>query len=213
MSGTTELEQRAAELRKITSAPSPAAELAEVEREIAAVQAQEARTAAEKWLLDNVRAIGGAYSELKRTLDRIRENPNAKDVAKANEMWDKIRERLAWAFLVERRLPGVRVPNAPTPTAPGFQVGGVAGLSVESWRRPIHPAIVAWWSPEVRERAFEAAAAEWVTGNAATLPDDLRAILEAAPPVSFVEPADPVKSNEAAVLARVPTSRLGHAVR
>ncbi len=205
MSGIEELEREAAALSAMVHAPTEqeraAMRLAEVRDRIAA--AQEARSSAEAWLLGNVRAIGGAESELAKTLDRIRENPNQKDVERANGIWDKIRERLAWAFLVERRLPGVKVPHATAPVAPGFRCPGVTGLSVEGVRRPIHPTIVAWWSLEVRERAWEAAAAEWITANGSRLPEDLRAVLQAAPPASFVEPATPRGPSAAEVEANM----------
>jgi hypothetical protein len=213
MSSIEELEREAAQLSQIVHEPTPQERalqrLHEIRDQITA--AQEARTAAERWLLDNVRAIGGINAELEQRLTALRQNPNARDVKKANEMWDKMCARLAWAFVVERRLPGVKVPNATAPVAPGQRLG-VEGLSASGFRRPIHPVIVAWWDAATRERAWESAAAEWFAANAASLPEDLRAILAAAPPVSFEPPADPVRGNETLGLARVPV-KLAQAAR
>jgi hypothetical protein len=202
------LEQEAAALRAVIAAPSEkeqaARRLAEIEAQQAATREAETRTAVEKWLLGNRLAVAKLYGQLDEMLERVRANPNERDVKSSNTIWALICERVQWADLVARRLPGVAVPALLALVAPGFRDLKITGLAVEAPGRLLHPAIVAWWSAAVRERAWEAAAAAWVAANAGRLPEDLRTILEAASPVTFVEPTDPSRGNEAAALARIP---------
>lgn len=213
---TTELEQRAAELRVELTAPTDTAhELAEVERQIAAAREQEAQAGAERWLLGNGRAIGSLAAQLDQIVERLRENPNRKDVEAANATWAKICERQLLAFCASRRFPDAKVPNVQTGVPPGRRgLDDEAGLSIATWQRPFHPVILAWWPDEVKWAAFQWAAHTWLMANLARLPEDLREVLATAPAVpEFVEPTDPEpRGNEAAVLARLP-SKLGQAAR
>jgi hypothetical protein len=204
MSTTRELEARVDELRKMVNAPSPAEELAAAERQLRAAAETEARAAAEDWLKGNARAIGSHAEELREVVERIRENPNAKDIAAANSWWDKIKERLELAEIIVRRYPGIKVPKTPTVTPPGRRgLDMVSDLSITMPKRHLFPSILAGDSPKMRDATYQYEAHQWLIGRGSSLPEDLQGVLSTVVPMPDMseriarDRADTAKQNAA----------------
>lgn len=184
---STELEHRSdAELRELADAPArAAAELArrETERQLAPALEAEARTAGEVWLSKAVLAVKKLAGQLDEMLERLRANPNKRDLGAANAIWARVVAYVELADVVARRFPGIMVAAMPTVTPPGRRgLDDVPGLSIATPARQLHPVILASDSAELRAALFKRAAYEWLIGRGSDLPEELRGTIAVAAP-------------------------------
>lgn len=187
-----------------------AARRRELRQQVAVEKEQEARTRAARWLLDNVRALGGAASSLDETMEKLRKNLNRRDTESANAQWGRITERLELAEVVLRRFPGIKTPALPEIVPPGRRGLDTSDLIIATPKRQLFPVIVASDSPELRDALYARAAWQWLAGRGSALPEELRgaAAVEVPEPdlsarVAF-QAAESVRQQQAAYQAARP---------
>ena len=208
------LEQRAAELRATVNAPSEkeraAQELARIEQQVCEQQEVAARAAAEKWLRGHASATGSLASQLDKVIARLRENANDADVQEANAIWGKVCERLEWAAVVARRLPGVKTAAAPVVVPPGRRGLPLDGLSIRPPRRTLTPVILASYTVAQQQAEWQRVAAAWLSAHRRALPEELHAVADLPlPEAPAVERPAPRQGYDVSKLPRSEERRVG----
>jgi hypothetical protein len=130
---TAELERRAAELRRVVEQPSPqqlaAAELAEIERQLAEAREAEGRQQAERRALGISKAIGSVVAELEDDDERLFQAAQAFAAAadRLNDRYGRY-ESLAAEDAALRDRFGIRGAKIPTVVPPNERPGVVAAV-------------------------------------------------------------------------------------